>query len=345
MALIFAFIPEPPDWATTYRLYGIMIAIGVIVGLELARRRWANRGGDPDDMSTIALWAVPSGLVGARVYHLITSNELYADHWFDAPWSDKSPFAIWRGGLGIPGGIIAGVLVGVWMARRLGLRVQPSLDAVAPCLALAQAIGRWGNYFNQELFGGPTTLPWGLEVNPEISQKLGLEDFQTFHPTFLYEMLWNLGLVVVLLLIDRKRVLRPGRVFALYIGGYFLGRLWVEALRVDPANTILGLRVNTWTSLIAIGGVIVFLVVGGVRRRPGDSDEPYVDGHRFDDPTGDADDLSETDDVGGPNDSDRPSGEYGPDRPGGGGLTGGTRARSAAQRAGGGDDANPSGVA
>jgi len=302
------FIPAPGDWGRRYRLYGIMIALGVICGLELARRRWARRGGNPEDMSSIALWAVPAGLIGARIYHVITDNQLYRDgHWMEA-------FQIWNGGLGIPGGIIGGVAVGVFVAHRKGMRVGPAIDCAAVGLPLAQAIGRWGNYFNQELFGGPTDLPWGLMVDPEHRPSRYAE-FATFHPTFLYEMLWNVGLVLLLLWIDNKKVLRPGRLFALYIGGYFTGRLWVEAMRSDSANTIAGLRVNIWLSLISMAGVALFLVIGGLRHRSDDNDEPYLDGHRFD-PTGDLaveapiDDAVPVDDV----------------------VVGGTRAR--AQRAG-----------
>ena len=271
---LLASLPSPGAWGKNLRLYGIMIALGVILGIELARRRWAARGGDPDDMYAIAFWAVPAGLIGARLYHVITDNELYrGDRWYEA-------FFIWNGGLGIPGGIIAGVAVGAWVARTRGIRIPTGLDVVAPSLALAQAIGRWGNYFNQELFGRPTDLPWGLSIDPG-HRPPGLEQYATFHPTFLYEMLWNLALVAILVAIDRQRVLRPGRIFVLYVGGYCLGRLWVEALRSDEANTILGLRVNIWTSLIALVGVAAFLAVRGLRRRPGDDDEPYDDGHRW----------------------------------------------------------------
>ena len=274
---LLASIPSPGTWGRELRLYGIMIAFGVILGLELARRQWAARGGDPEDMYAIATWAVPAGLVGARLYHVITDNELYrGGNWHQA-------FFIWNGGLGIPGGIIAGVGVGAWVARKRGIRIPTGLDVVAPSLALAQAIGRWGNYFNIELFGGPTTLPWGLQV-PDSVAAAQPEHFGprlTYHPTFFYECLWNLVLVGLLIWIDHKRVLRPGRIFALYIGGYFTGRLWVESLRSDFANTILGLRVNTWTSVLAIAGVAVFLAVRGLRRRPDDSDGPYHDGHRW----------------------------------------------------------------
>ena len=272
---LLASLPSPGTWGRQLHLYGIMIALGVILGLELARRRWAARGGDPEDMYAIAMWAVPIGLVGARLYHVITDNELYrGGNWYQA-------FYIWNGGLGIPGGLIAGVAAGAWVSRKRGIRIPTALDAVAPSLALAQAIGRWGNYFNVELFGRPTTLPWGLQIPDDVAARAGYAPGLLYHPTFLYEMLWNVGLVCVLILIDRRRVLRPGRIFALYIGGYFLGRLWVEALRSDEANKILGLRVNIWTSLIAMAAVALFLAVRGLRRRPDDTDEPYDDGHRW----------------------------------------------------------------
>ncbi len=270
-------IPSPGAWGRSLHLYGIMIAIGVILGFQLAKRRWEARGGDPEDMYAIALWAVPAGLIGARLYHVVTDNELYRGaNWYQA-------FYIWNGGLGIPGGLIAGVGVGAWVARKRGIRIPTALDVVAPSLALAQAIGRWGNYFNVELFGGPTTLPWGLRV-PDAVAAAQPERFPpglTYHPTFLYECLWNLALVGVLIWLDRKRVVRPGRIFALYVGGYFAGRLWVESLRSDFANTIFGLRVNTWTSLLVMAAVAVFLAVRGLRRRPNDVDEPYDDGHHW----------------------------------------------------------------
>jgi prolipoprotein diacylglyceryl transferase len=255
--------------------YGLMIALGVLAGIELARRRWRDRGGNPDDIGTIAVWAVPAGLIGARLYHVITDwNRLYADSPGDA-------IKIWEGGLGIPGGIALGVAVGVLVARRLGINLPVGFDMVAPALPLAQAIGRLGNWFNQELYGRPTDLPWGLEIDPEHRQA-GYAAFETFHPTFLYELLWNLGLVVLLLTIDRRRVLRPGRLFVLYVMGYGLGRLWVEMLRIDTATQVFGLRVNEVMSLVLIAGSVVFLAWRGLRRRPGDTDDPYTDGHRFD---------------------------------------------------------------
>lgn len=266
-------IPSPGSNAIgPFRAYGLAIAIGVIAAVELARRRWRARGGDPEDMTTIALWAVPAGLVGARLYHVVTD---WRDYFPDRP---VEALFLWRGGLGIPGGIIAGVVVGVLVGRRRGLRLPAGLDTVAPALPLAQAIGRLGNWFNQEVFGRPTDLPWGLEIAPG-RRPAGYERFATFHPTFLYEGLWNLALMALLLWLDRRRVIRPGNLFVLYVGGYGLGRLWVESLRIDEASRLLGLRVNIWMSLAAIAGAVVVLAVRGVRRRPGDRDDPYVDGH------------------------------------------------------------------
>ena len=269
MSFLLASIPSPSDNSISIgpldiRAYGLAIALGVVAAVWLSQRRWRQRGGDPDDISAIALWAVPAGLIGARAYHVITDYQRFQGRWLHA-------FAIWEGGLGIPGGLLAGVAVGVIVVRRRGLPVATLLDVAAPALPLAQAIGRLGNWFNQELFGRPTDLPWGLEIDPEHRPARYLGE-DTFHPTFLYEALWNLTLVVLLLWVDRRRRLRPGQVFVIYVGGYALGRLWVEALRADPANEILGLRVNIWTSIAA------FLVAAAVfvvrRRRGGQTPEP-----------------------------------------------------------------------
>jgi len=265
------------------RVYGLAIAAGVLAGVWLARKRWEARGGNPDDITTIALWAVPAGLIGARLYHVVTDWKRYFP---DDPWG---ALAIWQGGLGIPGGIAAGVLVGLVVARRLNVRLSVGLDVAAPALPLAQAIGRLGNWFNQELFGGPTTLPWGLEIDP-ARRPARYVDVATFHPTFLYEALWNLALMGLLLVIDRRRVLRPGNLFALYVGGYFIGRLWIEALRVDPASVVLGLRVNIWVSVIVVAVVLVVIAIRGLRIRPDDPTGPYV----TDDVTGDPSDDEAT---------------------------------------------------
>jgi prolipoprotein diacylglyceryl transferase len=288
MRAIFLAIPAPgvgdDPWGRRFRLYGIAIALGVLAALEMARRRWQARGGDPEDMSTLALWVVPAGLIGARAYHVLTDRVTYAGHWFDNPFdaTGQSPLAIWRGGLGIPGALLFGLLATLWVTRRRGMRAGSTLDALIPGVPLAQAIGRLGNYFNQELFGRPTDLPWGLEVAPQFRPPEYF-DAPTFHPTFLYEGLWNLGLMGVLLWVDKRWKLRPGRLTVLYVGGYFTGRLWVEALRSDEAKTIIaGLRINSWISLLAMATVVAIVAIGGLRRRSGDDDGPYLDGHRFD---------------------------------------------------------------
>lgn len=274
---VFAALPSPPSneivlGPLSLRAYGLMIALGVLAAVWLARRRWAARGGNPDDIVTLALWAVPAGLIGARLYHVITD---WPEYFWDRP---LEALYIWQGGLGIPGGILAGFVVGVIVARRMGMRTTALMDVAAPAVPLAQAVGRLGNWFNQELFGRPTDLPWGLEI--DIAQRpIGYEDIETFHPTFLYEGLWNLALVAALIMLGRSKVLRPGNLFILYVGGYFLGRLWVEALRIDPASEILGLRVNIWTSLVVIAGAMALLAVRGLLRRPGDNDDPYTEDH------------------------------------------------------------------
>jgi len=271
---VVASIPSPGDnvlhlGPLQVRYYGLAIVAGVVAGVAVARRRWEARGGDPDDISAIALWAVPGGLVGARLYHVATDWPRFVGHWGEV-------YKIWQGGLGIPGGILGGVLVGMVVARRRRLPIPELLDVVAPAFPLAQAIGRLGNWFNQELFGRPTTLPWGLRIDP-AHRPPGDERFATFHPTFLYEALWNLGLMAVLLWLDHRRRLRPGELFTLYVLGYFLGRLWVEALRVDAASRLLGLRVNIVVSGVAILAAIAVFVFrrrGSVEPSRDDADAP-----------------------------------------------------------------------
>jgi prolipoprotein diacylglyceryl transferase len=275
--VVLASIPSPSDNSINLgplelRAYGLAIALGVIASVLIAQRRWARRGGDPADISAIAVWAVLAGVVGARAYHVATDWRRFEGRWSHA-------IAIWEGGLGIPGGLLAGVLVGVWLAKRRGLPVPTILDVVAPAIPVAQAIGRLGNWFNQEVFGRPTDLPWGLEIDPEHRPSRYATD-TTFHPTFLYEGLWNLALAGALVLYERRRPGgRPGRLFALYVGGYALGRLWVEALRADAATHIFGVRVNIWTSALTLVAVLVWLVVTGCRapeepEGPEEPDEP-----------------------------------------------------------------------
>jgi prolipoprotein diacylglyceryl transferase len=243
----------------TLRMYGLFIALGVIAAVTISSKRWESRGGHPDDISTIALWAVPAGVIGARLYHVATDWKKYQDDWGAA-------LNITEGGLGIPGGVALGVLVGIVVVRRRGLPVRPLLDVVAPAIPVAQAVGRLGNWFNQELFGGPTSLPWGLEIDPE-NRPPGYQGDETFHPTFLYEGLWNLTLAAVLIRLDRQRRLRDGELFGLYVIGYAVGRLWVESLRIDEASLLLGLRVNTWMSIVVATVAVVVMVVNR-RRHP-----------------------------------------------------------------------------
>jgi prolipoprotein diacylglyceryl transferase len=267
--VLLASIPSPGSKAIevgplSLRAYGLMIALGVLAAVELGRRRFAAKGLDPDGVSAIAVWAVPAGLIGARLYHVITDWKRFRGDWWDV-------FAVWKGGLGVPGGILLGTLVGVWIARRRKIPLGLAADALAPAIPLAQAIGRLGNWFNQEVFGRPSDLPWALEIDPE-NRPLKYRDEPTFHPTFAYEALWNIGLMFFLIWIDRKGWVRRGRLFAVYVLGYGLGRFWVEALRSDEASLILGVRINLWVSgLLVIGGLTWLLWPSG-------RDEVDVDG-------------------------------------------------------------------
>ncbi len=247
----------------TLRAYGLMIALGVVAGVWLAQKRWAERGGDPDDVASIAMWAVPAGLLGARFYHVLT------DWRFDEGWLE--PFKIWEGGLGIPGGIAAGVFAAMWIIKRKGLSQPNVFDALVPSLPLAQAVGRWGNWFNQELFGGPSDLPWAVEIKPELAAEAGHPDVTTFHPTFLYESLWNIGLVLFLIWLDGKRVIRRGSLIAVYVLGYLTARLWLETVRIDPATDVGGVRINIWMSLIGIAAAGGWLLWKGREVDSGDT--------------------------------------------------------------------------
>jgi prolipoprotein diacylglyceryl transferase len=255
LTALIASIPSPGSNAIhlgplQLRAYGFMIALGVLAGVWLTGRRMeAKQVGTSEDMSAIALWAVPAGVVGSRIYHVITDWKSFRGDWGRA-------FKIWEGGLGIWGGVAAGVLVGLWAARRRGVDAASILGCAAPALPLSQAIGRWGNWWNQELFGKPTTLPWALRVSPSKVVELGYAPGTTFHPTFLYESLWNFGLCGVLLLIDRRFKPRPLRLFAMYVAGYTFVRFFIERLRIDFASKIAGLRVNEWVS-----GVVFFVAV------------------------------------------------------------------------------------
>jgi prolipoprotein diacylglyceryl transferase len=214
----------------------------VLVAVLVTQKRWQARGGSSHLVQEVALWAFPAGLIGGRLYHVITSFNQVPKTWW-------GPFAIWQGGLGIWGGIALGTIVGIWVLRRHRANVALFLDAAAPGLLLAQAIGRIGNYFNQELFGGPTSLPWGLQIDP-AHRPPGYESVATFHPVFLYELVWNVCLAVVLVVLGRRLSIRPPGIFALYVCGYSFARIFEELLRVDPAHHVLGLRLNFFVAVI-----------------------------------------------------------------------------------------------
>jgi prolipoprotein diacylglyceryl transferase len=229
----------------TFHIYGLCYAVAVVVAVAITRRRWVARGGTRELVYDVALWGFPAGIIGGRLYYLATTPGDAFDHWW-------GPFAVWEGGLGIWGGIALGTLVGLWRVRRAGADLSAFMDAGAPALLVAQAIGRVGNYFNQELFGRPTSLPWGLEIDRDHRPARYLDD-PTFHPTFLYELLWNLALAAALVWLGRRRAIRPPGLFALYVAGYCAFRIVDELLRVDPAAHVLGVR---WNLLLAIAGTV-----------------------------------------------------------------------------------------
>jgi prolipoprotein diacylglyceryl transferase len=245
------------------RAYALCIIAGIIVAMVISTRRWRARGGTSDSMEAVVAVSVPCGIVGARLYHVATDYHLY----FGPGRDPVDALKIWEGGLGVWGAIAFGAL-GAWLvARRRQIRFLALLDAVAPGVLVAQAIGRLGNWFNQELFGRPTSLPWGLVIDPQ-HRPAGFEQFDTFHPTFLYELLWNVAAAVVLVLLDRRLRLGHGKVFALYVLLYTAGRFWIEALRIDTVTEIGGFRLNNYTSLILFLAALVWLV-WLARNRPG----------------------------------------------------------------------------
>ena len=240
--------------------YGLMIALGVIAATSLAGRRLVRSGaGTRDDMSSIAIWSVAGGVVGARLYHVVTDWSRFSDDLGRIPM-------IWKGGLGIPGGLLGGVICGIYVARRHHVPVAGLLTAVAPAIPLAQSIGRWGNWWNQELFGRATHLPWALRISDD-KLPAGFASGTTFHPTFLYESLWNLALCLALLALERRVSLRPGRLFALYLAGYFAGRFWIEGLRIDPTHVIGPMRLNQWVAIAVFVAAVGYLLVDQHRHR------------------------------------------------------------------------------
>ncbi|MEU3182774.1 prolipoprotein diacylglyceryl transferase [Streptomyces sp. NPDC006923] len=300
-----AYIPSPSTGVLhlgplPLRGYAFCIIIGVFVAVWYGGKRWVARGGKPGTVADIAVWAVPFGLVGGRLYHVITDYQLYfsdGEDWVDA-------FKIWEGGLGIWGAIALGA-VGAWIGcRRRGIPLPAYADAIAPGIVLAQAIGRWGNWFNQELYGKATDLPWALKISAGANREAGL-----YHPTFLYESLWCVGVALLIVWADRRFTLGHGRVFALYVALYCVGRSWIEYMRVDEAHHILGVRLNVWTAAVVFVLAVVYFVISA-RVRPGREEvvEPETGGtpKAPDDAAatgdakaadGDADDAKDAEDV------------------------------------------------
>ena len=256
------FIPTPSSSSiklgeVTLHFYALCILLGVIVALVVGGVRWRKSGGISSELYDMAIYVIPAGVLGGRIYHVLTAPELY----FGARGHFVSAFKIWEGGMGIWGAVALGSTTAYLYLRRGGRSISFAIaaDALAPGILLAQAIGRWGNWFNHELFGGPSTLPWALQV-PAIDRPTGYEGYLTFHPTFLYESLWCLICAGIILFIPPVRRLAPGNTFLLYIFLYCLGRSWIEALRIDSAHLIWGLRINIWVALLC-GGLSLLLLV------------------------------------------------------------------------------------
>ncbi|HLL32722.1 MAG TPA: prolipoprotein diacylglyceryl transferase [Streptomyces sp.] len=281
-----AYIPSPSRGVLylgpiPLRGYAFCIIIGVFVAVWLGNKRWIARGGRAGTVADIAVWAVPFGLIGGRLYHVITDYQLYFSEGRD--WVDA--FKIWEGGLGIWGAIALGAL-GAWIGcRRRGIPLPAYADAIAPGIAIAQAIGRWGNWFNQELYGRETDLPWALHITSTADGRMP----GYYHPTFLYESLWCVGVALLVIWADRRFKLGHGRAFALYVAAYCAGRFWIEYMRVDDAHEVLGLRLNNWTALLVFLLAVVYLVVSA-KKRPGREEvvEPgALDGSAASDSAGD----------------------------------------------------------
>jgi prolipoprotein diacylglyceryl transferase len=267
------YIPSPP--INSFHIGPLDIhfyALGYIIGITLAilitRRRWRAIGGDPDLVNDIALWVVPAGIIGGRIYFDITTPADIPHVWYGA-------LAVWTGGLGIWGGVALATLVGAWRLRRAGITVGPFANAIAPALLVAQAVGRIGNYFNKELFGKPTTLPWGLQIPYTYRVQGGIPaqdlHFATFQPTFLYELIWDLALAAFLVWLGHHATIKPWGLFALYVAGYSAFRIFEESVRIDSSVYILGLRLNLYIAVIlTVTGLVWFVLA---QRRP---DRPVV---------------------------------------------------------------------
>jgi prolipoprotein diacylglyceryl transferase len=265
-----AYIPSPSSGIIhigplSIHLYGLTLLVAILAAVWLTTRRWKRKGGDPDLVIRVTVWGVGFGVVGARLYHDITSwDEVPSPKW-------KGVFEVWHGGLGVWGGILLGTIAGVIVVRRAGVSATAFMDAVAPGLLLAQGIGRIGNWWNQELYGKPTHLPWGLKIDP--LHQSGLPDkylgAPAYHPTFLYELIWDLAGVALLLWLDRRYTFRPPALFALYVAYYCFGRFFEELLRIDPSHHFAGLRINAWVSVVLFVGSVAFFIWWQVLGRGG----------------------------------------------------------------------------
>ena len=303
--VLLASIPSPTQgvWFVgpiPLRGYALCIIAGIILAIWIGNKRWIARGGEPGTVLDISMWAVPFGILGGRIYHVISSPAPY----FGQDGNLLDAVKIWEGGLGIWGAIALGG-VGAWIGcRRKGVPLTAFADAVAPGIVVAQAVGRLGNWFNNELYGSALDAPWALTIyrwDSGLGQAIRDSTGEplvlgTFHPTFLYELLWNLGVAALVIWADRRFNLSRGRAFALYVAAYCAGRVWIEALRIDPAETVLGLRLNVWTSiLVFLGAVIWFVTHRGPRedltpdpaRRQDDTSEPDSQARPDDESAGD----------------------------------------------------------
>jgi prolipoprotein diacylglyceryl transferase len=254
------------------RGYALSIILGIVVAIWIGERRWQARGGRAGEVSDLAIWGIPFGLVGGRLYHVLTDWQLY----FGEDRNPVTALYVWRGGLGIWGAIALGALGLVIGARRHGIKLRPMLDAIVPGVLVAQALGRWGNWFNQELYGRPTDLPWALEIDP-AHRPAAYPDVATYHPTFLYECLWCLAAFAVLVWLDSRFRLGHGRVAALYVMLYTLGRFWIENLRIDDVQLgdVGGLRFNVWTSLVLFTAATAYFV-WATMKCPGREESVYT---------------------------------------------------------------------
>jgi len=274
-----AFIPSPAvngfHIGPAYiHFYGLMYVVGITAAILITQRRWKALGGDPALVGDVAIWAVPAGIIGGRIYFDITTPKYIPHHWYGV-------LAVWDGGLGIWGGITLGALAGIWRVHRARADVPQFMNAIAPALLVAQAIGRIGNYFNQELFGKPSTLPWALKISA-AHRPPGYARYATFQPTFLYEIIWDLLLAATLVWLDNRRKVRPPALFALYVAGYSAFRIFEETLRIDYSQYILGMRLNFWVALIGtLGGLLWFARIQFKQRAGGSAEPPDPSSFRY----------------------------------------------------------------